>query len=255
MKKKIFVLVTAVLMLAVMLTGCIQTDIGVKIDKKDGGSISATLGIEKDFYDMLKENGSDPFEGKETVEYTYEDSTYVSYTEVKNYDSYEQMEKALLDMTYNTELIEDAENAEEGETDVDNSELTVDAEPEAPAQDNHIFSTVNIEKNGSIFSSSYTFNAVMNPQRNEDESDYDVNDIFKVTLSVGMPDEITEYEGGTVEGNKITFDITDITESQEFSATCETSNAGAVVGVVAIVLVVVIVGAFIFMKVKGNQER
>ena len=47
MKKKIFALVMAVMMLAMMLTGCIQNDIGVKMNKNGTGSISATIGIEK----------------------------------------------------------------------------------------------------------------------------------------------------------------------------------------------------------------
>ena len=98
MKKKIFALVMAVMMLATMLTGCIQNDIGVKMNKDGTGSISATIGIEKDFYQNLKQMGSDPFEGKTMTEYTYEDSTYVAYTEVKEYSSYEEMEKALLSM-------------------------------------------------------------------------------------------------------------------------------------------------------------
>ena len=75
MKKKIFALVMAVMMLAMMLTGCIQNDIGVKMNKDGTGSISATIGIEKDFYQNLKQMGSDPFEGKTTTEYTYEDAT------------------------------------------------------------------------------------------------------------------------------------------------------------------------------------
>lgn len=102
MKKKIFALVMAVMMLAMMLTGCIQNDIGVKMNKDGTGSISATIGIEKDFYQNLKQMGSDPFEGKTTTEYTDEDSTYVAYTEVKEYSSYEEMEKALLEMTYDS---------------------------------------------------------------------------------------------------------------------------------------------------------
>jgi phage gpG-like protein len=136
------------------------------------------------------------------------------------------MEKALLEMTYETELIEDAQNAEaEEDTDMTDEEdsddifdVTVDKEEdptaniEAPAtdksaQDNHIFSSVNIEKNSGIFYSSYTFNAVLNPQNGE-ELDYDPNETFRVTLSVEMPGEITSSKGGTAEGNKIVFETT-----------------------------------------------
>ena len=257
MKKKIFALVMAVMMLALMLTGCIQNDIGVKMNKDGTGSISATIGIEKDFYQNLKQMGSDPFEGKTTTEYTYEDTTYVAYTEVKEYSSYEEMEKALLEMTYDTELIEDAQqsqdevmNGENEDFDGNGEDVIVvpDTEPEAPEKDNHIFSSVNIEKNSGIFYSSYTFNAVMNPQSN-DGLDYDMNEAFKVTLTVEMPEEITQSKGGKVDGNKITFDIADVTESQEFAATCESNNTGVVIGIV-IGLVLLVGGLFCFVKFK-----
>ena len=108
MKKTMAILLSAVMMI-VMLTGCIHQDMGVKMNKDGTGSITTTLGIEKDFYDQLVSMGSDPFEGKTTTEYEYDGTTYVSYAESKEYSSYEEMEQALLDMTYETELIEDAQ--------------------------------------------------------------------------------------------------------------------------------------------------
>lgn len=268
MKKKIITLVTSVLALTMMLTGCIQNDIGVKMNKDGTGSISATVGIEKEFYENLKQMGSDPFDDKATTEYTYEDSTYIAYTEVKEYSSYEEMEQALLEMTYDTELIEEAqqvqgENIENGPVEAEtedffdisfNNEEAKDLpEVDSPTTgandtDNHIFSAVNIEKNSGIFYSSYIFNAVMNPQNNEG-LDYDLNDAFKVTLTVEMPDEITQFKGGKVEGNKITFDIADVTKSQEFAATCETNNTGVVLGIV-VGLVVIVAGLFCLVKFK-----
>jgi len=250
MKKKIFALGLAVMMIAVMLTGCFHNDIGVKVNKDGTGTISATLGIEKDFYQNLKQMGSDPFEGKETTEYTYEDTTYVAYTEVKEYDSYEDMEKALLEMTYETELVDSAQGSMDEDTDTD--EIVSDEpveEAEAPAQDNHIFSDVKIEKTDGLFSSAYSFHAVMNPQSNEGV-DYDVNDTFRVTLSVELPDEITEYQGGTVEGNKVTFDIADITEAKEMSAECEVSNTGVVIAVAVGIVLVIAAVIICFIKFK-----
>ncbi len=237
MKKKFLTLLMTVVVFTVMLTGCIQNDIGVKLNDDGTGSISATIGIKKDFYDNLKEIGSDPFEDKNTTEYTYEDSKYIAYTEVKEYESFDDIEKALLDMTYDTELIENAQNAENGN-------VPVDTAPTVPAKDNHVFSSVSIDNNSGIFYSSYNFSAVMNPQSNEG-LDYDMNDAFKVTLSVEMPEEITQYKGGTVEGNKITFDIADITERQEFAATCESNNTWVVIGIVVVLLL--IVSGFIFI--------
>ena len=78
MKKTLAIVLSAVMMI-VMLTGCIHQDMGVKMNKDGTGSITTTLGIEKDFYDQLVSMGSDPVEGKTTTEYEYDGSTYVSY--------------------------------------------------------------------------------------------------------------------------------------------------------------------------------
>ena len=227
MKKKVFALLMSTIMLLSLLTGCIHQDMGVKMNKDGTGSITTTLGIEKDFYEQLKSMGSDPFEGKTVSEYQYDGKTYVSYAETKEYSSYEDMEKALLDMTYETKLVEDAQNAETEDEPIEKEDGNIDGvfdvvigdeekeetkdetpAPTTPAQDNHIFSSVNIEKNGGIFYSSYTFAAVLNPQNGEG-LDYDLNETFKVTLTVEMPTEITGAKGGTVEGNKVVFDIAD----------------------------------------------
>ena len=267
MKKKVISLVLCTVMLLCVLTGCIHQDMGVKMNKDGTGSVTTTLGIEKEFYEQLKSMGSDPFEGKTVTEYQYDGSTYVAYAETKEYDSYEAMEKALLEMTYETELIDDAQGSQDVENEVDDEEIKIDGvfdivvndvevpapdidEPEAsaPSQDNRIFSSVNIEKNSGIFYSSYTFSAVMNPQ-NGDGLDYDPNDTFKVTLSVEMPAEIIDSKGGTVEGNKIVFDIADITESRELAATCEENNTGVVIGIV-IGLVVLVAGMVFLFKSK-----
>ena len=260
MKKKVFALLMSTIMLLSLLTGCIHQDMGVKMNKDGTGSITTTLGIEKDFYEQLKSMGSDPFEGKTVSEYQYDGSTYVSYAETKEYSSYEEMEKALLEMTYETEMLEDAQGTEvEDEPSVEEEsndifDITIEEEkedapaPTTPAQDNHIFSSVNIEKNGGIFYSSYTFAAVLNPQ-NGDGLDYDLNETFKVTLTVEMPTEITGAKGGTVEGNKVVFDIADITATQELAATCEENNTGLVIGIV-IGLVVLVAGAVCLIKFK-----
>ena len=260
MKKKVFALLMSTIMLLSLLTGCIHQDMGVKMNKDGTGSITTTLGIEKDFYEQLKSMGSDPFEGKTISEYQYDGSTYVSYAETKEYSSYEEMEKALLEMTYETEMLEDAKGTEvEDEPSVEEEsndifDITIEEEkedapaPTTPAQDNHIFSSVNIEKNGGIFYSSYTFAAVLNPQ-NGDGLDYDLNETFKVTLTVEMPTEITGAKGGTVEGNKVVFDIADITATQELAATCEENNTGLVIGIV-IGLVVLVAGAVCLIKFK-----
>jgi hypothetical protein len=199
----------------------------------------------------MKAMDSDPFEGKSVTEYQYDGKTYVAYAETKEYASYEEMEQALLDMTYETEMLEDAQDPETEDTAEDVvGVIDDDAQPQvpAPATDDRIFSSVNIEKNSGIFYSSYTFNAVLAPQ-NGDGLEYDLNEMFKVTLSVEMPAEITSTKGGTAEGNKVIFDIADITEPQELAATCETNNTGLVIGI-AIGLVVLMAGLVCLLKHK-----
>ena len=247
MKKTMAILLSAVMMI-VMLTGCIHQDMGVKMNKDGTGSITTTLGIEKDFYDQLVSMGSDPFEGKTTTEYEYDGTTYVSYAESKEYSSYEEMEQTLLDMTYETELIEDAQEDTNDDGEVDGVIDVAVADEEAPAQDNHIFSSVSIENDSGIFQSTYSFHAVLNAQSNEN-ADYDMNDTFKVTLSVEMPCEITDSKGGTAEGNKIVFDVADITESQELFATCEENHTAAVIGI-TLAVVALVVGLVFFFKSK-----
>lgn len=266
MKKVISLLMCAVLTLC-LFTGCIHQDMGVKMNKDGTGSITTSLGIEKEFYEELKSMGSDPFEGKTVTEYQYDGTTYVSYAETKEYRSYEEMEKALLEMTYETELIEDAQNAEaEDEPEElpsgnnDMFDVVIDEEepfqpdveePETKpiVQDNHIFSSVNIEKNSGIFYSSYTFHAVLNPQ-NEDNLDYDPNETFKVTLTVEMPTEIISAKGGTMDGNKVVFDIADVTTSQELAATCEKNNTGLVIGIVVGLVILTAGVVFLFKRKK-----
>ena len=262
MKSKVISLLLCTLLLVSMLTGCIHQDMGVKMNKDGTGSITTKIGIEKDFYEQLKSMGSDPFDGNPVTEYQYNGSTYVAYAETKEYSSYEAMEKALLDLTYETEMLEDMETEdgediliEEESEDIfdviikEDADVKVESSETADApKDEHIFSSVKIEKNGGIFYSSYTFSAVLNPQQSEG-LEYNLNDIYHVTLSVEMPAKITGSKGGTVDGNKIVFDIADITESQELAATCEENNTGVVIGIV-IGLVVLVGGLFFLFKSK-----
>lgn len=248
MKKKAISLLLCTVMLLCMLTGCIHQDTRVKMNSDGTGSVTTKLGIAKDFYEQLREAGSDPFEGKSVTEYQYDGTTYVSHSETKEYASYADMEKALLAMTYETDIIEDAQGAE-GQPEVQPDEISSAGDVEVtPVKDNHIFSSVKIDRNRGIFYSSYTFKAVLNPQKAEGE-EYDPNEAFKVTLSVEMPGKITGAKGGTPDGNKIVFDIADITESQELAAASEENHNGVVIGMV-VGLVVLAGGLFCVVKLK-----
>lgn len=246
MKKHIMLLMAIVCMFA-MLTGCVQQDIGVAINADGTGTVSATIGIEEDAYEQLVGMGSDIFEGKETSTYEHDGKTYVSYTETKSYENYEDIEKALLEMTYESDVF-DGLNTEDFET--QDAEESAEAAEPAP-----IFKSVSIDKSSGLFYSNYTFKAEMNPQEISDSEDIEMDlpidtDSFRMTFTVTMPSDITQANGATIEGNKAVFEIDDITEAQEFSVVCEQNNVTAVI--VIIVVLVIVLGLFFFLtKRKG----
>lgn len=252
MKKKAISLLLCTVMLLCMLTGCIHQDTRVKMNSDGTGSVTTKLGIAKDFYEQLTAADSDPFEVKSVTEYQHDGTTYVSYSETKEYASYADMEKALLAMTYETDIIGDAQNAEdqpEAQPDeIGSTEAVEEQGPVVSTKDNHIFSSVKIDRNRGIFYSSYTFNAVLNPQKAEG-GEYDLNEAFRVTLSVEMPGKITGAKGGSPDGNKIVFDIADITENQKLTAASEENHNGVVIGMV-VGLVVLAGGLFCVVKLK-----
>ena len=246
MKKHIMLLMAIVCMFA-MLTGCVQQDIGVALNADGTGTVSATIGIEEDAYNQLVGMGSDIFEGKETSTYEHDGKTYVSYTETKSYENYEDIEKALLEMTYESDVF-DGLNTEDFET--EDAEESAEAAESAP-----IFKSVSIDKSSGLFYSNYTFKAEMNPQEISDSEDIEMDlpfdtDSFRMTFTVTMPSDITQANGATIEGNKAVFEIDDITEAQEFSVICEQNNVVAVI--VIIVVLVIVLGLFFFLtKRKG----
>ena len=246
MKKHIMLLMAIVCMFA-MLTGCVQQDIGVALNADGTGTVSATIGIEKDAYEQLVGMGTDIFDGKETSTYEYDGNTYVSYTETKDYASYEEIEKALLEMTYESEVFEDLDT---GDLESEMTEESAESTEPTP-----IFKNVTIEKNTGLFYSTYTFKAELNPQEITETEDTGMElpidtDSFRMTFTVTMPSDITQANGATIEGNKAVFEIDDITEAQEFSVISEQNNIVAVV--VIVVVLVIILGLFFFLtKRKG----
>ena len=265
--KKFTTLMLSFLCIAALLTGCVESDIGVKLNADETGTISATIGIEEDFYDQLVEMGATVFEDKETTTYEHDGKTYISYAESTEYKSFDEIEQALLAMTYETEMFEDLESedipveddvANDAELPEADEETEADEEEPAPETDTHVFKSVEIEKNGGIFYTAYSFKAELNPQtaESDDEAmidmDIPMDDVFHMTFSIEMPAEITEASGGTVEGNKITFEIDDITEAAEFSVNCEQSNISAIV-IIVIALVILLITFIICLNKRKNN--
>jgi len=261
--KKFTTLMLSFLCIAALLTGCVESDIGVKLNADETGTISATIGIEEDFYDQLVDMGATVFEDKETTTYDHNGKTYISYAESTEYKSFDEIEQALLAMTYETDMFDDFEDSditaeEDAELPEADEETEADEEEPAPETDAHVFKSVEIEKNGGIFYTAYSFKAELNPQTaaSDDEAmidmDIPMDDVFHMTFSIEMPAEIIETSGGTVEGNKVTFEIDDITEAAEFSVNSEQSNIAAIV-IIVIALVILLITFIVCLNKRKNN--
>ena len=252
--KKFFAIILAAVTLTLCLTGCVYEDLNVKLNKDGTGSIATTVGLKKDFVDQML-GGQNPFEGKETQEIEVDGDKYIAYTETKDYASFEEIEKALSDMTYNTGDLGDMtepvnDESEEVIAELDDSEdsagdffLTVDETP-AVSSDDHIFKSVEITKDGS----KYVFDAVLNKVEGQVQG-YDMSDVFKVSISVEMPAKISAYKNGTVDGKKITFDVSDLSEELELYAECKTASVVPVV-ICGVLVIASIVAFFVIRKRK-----
>ena len=244
--KKILAIVLAVITLSLCLTGCVYEDLSVKLNKDETGSIAATIGLKKEFVDQT--GVQNPFEGKETKEIEYDGEKYIAYTEVTEYASFEEIAKALTEMTYDTEDYDvPTENEVDGDADTKTAEETsvidewlADTSAEEKT-DNHIFKSVKIKKDGS----KYIFDAILNKVEGQVQG-YDMSDIFKVSISVEMPAKVTAYKNGTVDGNKVTFDLSDMSAETELYAECKTASVVPVI--VCGILVVASLVAFIVLK-------
>ncbi len=227
-----------------LLTGCVESDIGVRLYANESGSVTTTIGIEEEVYDQFVEMGAVMFEGKETTTYEHDGKTYVAYTEAAEYKTFEEIEQALLDLTFDSDEYTNMED---------------DSEPEQveAATADRIFKAVEIEKKTGLFYTEYSFQAELNvPEDTEDDAesapDLFTDNMLRMTFSVEMPDEITQANGGTVAENKVTFEIEDFTEAATFSVVSEESN---VVPVVAIVLALVTLLVIFVMCLKRKNEQ
>lgn len=236
--KKIIALLLTVVFLALCMTGCVYEELGVKLNKDGTGSIETTIGLKKEFVKQLAElGGSDPFDGKETTEIEYDGETYIAFTDTKKYETFEEMEKALAEMTFDSNGMESAFTSQPD----DDTGVSIQTEDATVDTETPFFKSVKIEKDGST----YVFDAVLNAAEGTVEG-YDLSDILKVNISVEMPAKITKYKNGKVDGKKIVFDLSDISEETELYAECKVSSP--VPAIIGIVLAVAAVAAFIFLR-------
>ena len=290
--KRIAILLLSTLTLLTLLTGCVHEDFGIKLNADGTGSIAARIGIDKSIYNQALGMGSDLFSDSESepTEYEYKGKTYVAVTETTEYQSYDELKQALLDLTYETDELakmdsfegeweigdpeeedavlmdeplpvpEDAAVAESEDDPAEDEPSDDDeaGEPEGDAAetiDNHIFKDVVIERNDGLFSKSFVFSATMNAIPDDPDAETPLSSAFLVSVSVEMPNDITNAsENAAVDGNKAVFEISDLTVENEFAVESTQNNTEVIVAIVA-VLVLVLIGLIIFSKVHGKDKE
>ena len=222
MKKRMTAILLSVLCLSVLLTGCVRTELGVALHKDGTGIITTAVAIEESAYSMMKQNGSDPFEGRETQKATYDDTSYISCSEATEKLSYEELENQL-------------------------KAVRLDASDETSPL---LFQDVSIDKNGGLFYNSFSFQAKTAAQENTDESGQSVNDTYKFFITVTMPGSITQTKGGTAEGNTVTFAIEDLTQENDLMVYADANNVWVIVGIIAALAAILGIG-FIVLRKRG----
>lgn len=233
-----------------LLTGCVHGDVGVQFNKDGTGSITTMVGVEENTYYQLLGMGGDVFDGKSTSTYKYDGKTYIAYTEFTEYNSFEEIEKALLDMTYASD--------EFSEINIMDNESNI-SEPDKKTSGQHIFKSVDVNKGQGLLYTTYSFNAQVNTQYmdSDDEitenSDVPKEDVFHMTLTVEMPADISHANGGTIEDNIVVFNLNDLENTTELSVISEEINVGTIIIFIVLLLVILIL-FFAFIKRKNNDK-
>ena len=219
--KRYIALALAAICLVLCLAGCAREDMTIKMNKDGTGSFSMSVAIKEGYYEELKDLGVDPFKDKESFEAEYDGEKYIGVTETKEYASFEEMQKALSELEYETDFLNNDDEEEDIVfEDIESGEVVLsDGEDESDeeTEDRHVFKNVEITKDGA----KYVFSAVMNKLEG-DAHGQKLADVVKVSVTIEMPAKITEYKGDNKpEENRIVYDISNLEEDVELYASCK----------------------------------
>ena len=244
--KRTVLLLFVLLVLVFCLSSCVELDTGVTLNEDGTGSVSVSLGIEKNVYDRLTASGNAKlFKGKTPAPVQSGGTTYMTFSETKECGSYEEIQNALLDLVYQVDWKEDMAKS----TAVDDPTAYTLYQPAAEKQEIPVFESVNIEKAVGIFYSVYTFRAIVNAP-NYGYSLYDTADAFKLTITVHMPDKVTQSMGGTVDADTVTFELNNPIVKTEIAAVSEVNRYGVILGIFGGLVLLVVAGFIIIRKTQ-----
>lgn len=255
MKKRILPLLFSVMLLSLLLTGCIRTEVGVALKPDGSGTVSTAVLIKADAYETIKKS-ADPFEGQETYTETIDGAEYVGTKSTKRYKSAEELRTALLSLTFMGNVPAIQGRVSDSETQPKNSETTLaegqektDFTTGAP-----IFKAADIEASGGTL----TFKAVLNPQTDtgsESIAHMDMNEIYKLKVVVTMPGTVKTTSVGNVTDKTVTWMVGDITAENDIMVVSEAENGGLIpVYVFGAVLLALTAALTVLMTVRKKHK-
>lgn len=224
--KKIVGLLLVVTAMVFCLAGCMKADMGVVIKEDGTASLTSKLFIEEEAYNTLLSFSSEgdevSVEGdldlskfkKETVD----DKVYYTFEETKQFDSYDDLEKALMS------------NGDEADT--------------------NVFSDVEVKKSSD---GEYTFKLVTMPMDASDVSMAGSDDWLKVSMTVTLPGKVVETNGETVDKDTVKFVIDNFSESKTYSVTSEPITLGAKEIALCVAFVAIIAGTIVFVVIRRKK--
>lgn len=237
-------------MLCLLLTGCVNTQVRVVVDENDGGSMTLRVLVEEAVYQMMRADGAqmsglNGFEQEAPIK-GEDDKTYIPFVKTDAFATYDDMVKGLLDLDGFASDDEDMEEPASGEdtseatatdmeattTEADNSESSIGertGEDETQSEaSKKLFSEVEITKQESLNGYIYTFRAVV--QKQGDEAPTPADEITQEILPNTEGEQATDlpattdtvYDNAT-SANDSTVTNDGTTMSGEFSAEIDLS--------------------------------
>lgn len=205
------------IIMAAGLSGCMRIGVGVEMKSNGTASLSAMYAMSSDY--CTEEDLAD--EGHEVKTFNIDGKDYIGYEYTEDYDSFDELSQNL------TALSENGTS---------------------------LFTSAKADKKRRLFTSVYTFDAVMPPLLGDDAAEYGdmASGMIAVDFTLKMPGAVKYCEGGTInDDGSIRFTVD---PAKECTFSCESSELNFVNIFIIIAVVIVVIGVIIVTASKKKNN-
>ena len=196
-------------------------DVGVTLNEDGTASVTTKVSMSEELYLAMEDTDEDGPSKEDFVKEIIDGKTYYSYSETKEYDSYDALA-----------------------TDLTNSEA-MGGTP--------LFDSVDIEKTKDGV---YSFKGKTGVVNAEEVGIEPSEEWVKLTLTIKMPGEITDYEGGELlEDGAVRFTLSDLTKEHTLSVTSEVEQFNVVRSVIIWIVGLTIIAVVTITHFKNKKKR